>query len=71
MLKEVEEVEQDKQGREARTPEPNKPWKSISRDFIIHLPDSRKLATRVVYDTILLVVDSLTRHAFVGPVYEG
>ncbi|SOV09074.1 uncharacterized protein UDID_18253 [Ustilago sp. UG-2017a] len=43
---------------------PDSPWDSISLDFIEGLPPSRK------YDSILVVVDRLTKFAILAPTYK-
>ncbi|SPC68179.1 related to Gag-pol polyprotein [Ustilago sp. UG-2017b] len=43
---------------------PDRPWGSISLDFIEELPPSRK------YDSILVIVDRLTKFAILAPTYK-
>ncbi|SPC66394.1 related to pol protein [Ustilago sp. UG-2017b] len=43
---------------------PDRPWGSISLDFIEGLPPSRK------YDSILVIVDRLTKFAILAPTYK-
>ncbi|SOV07843.1 uncharacterized protein UDID_19594 [Ustilago sp. UG-2017a] len=43
---------------------PDRPWGSISLDFIEGLPPSRK------YDSILVIVDRLTKYAILVPTYK-
>ncbi|SOV02941.1 uncharacterized protein UDID_18086 [Ustilago sp. UG-2017a] len=43
---------------------PDRPWGSISLDFIEQLPPSRN------YDSILVIVDRLTKFAILAPTYE-
>ncbi|SPC63756.1 related to Gag-pol polyprotein [Ustilago sp. UG-2017b] len=43
---------------------PDRPWGSISLDFIEGLPQSRK------YDSILVIVDRLTKYAILVPTYK-
>jgi hypothetical protein len=38
-------------------------WKSIALDFIVKLPPSKEVITGVVYDSILVVIDRLTKYA--------
>jgi hypothetical protein len=42
---------------------PEAPWDVISIDFIVELPDSHG------YDTIMCVIDSLTKHAHFIPMH--
>ena len=37
-------------------------WETIMMDFIVKLPKSTDPATKVVYDSILVVVDKLTKY---------
>ena len=41
---------------------PEAPWETITMDFIVKLPKSTDLATKLVYDSILVVVDKLTKY---------
>ena len=41
-----------------------RPWSSITMDFITKLPTSKDSATGVIYDSILIVVDRLTKQAY-------
>ena len=41
---------------------PEAPWKTIMIDFVVKLPKSTDPATKVVYDSILVVVDKLTKY---------
>ena len=42
---------------------PEAPWETIMMDFVVKLPKSTDPATKVVYDSILVVVDKLTKYA--------
>ena len=42
---------------------PKAPWETITMDFVVKLPKSTDPATKVVYDSILVVVDKLTKYA--------
>ena len=42
---------------------PEAPWETITMDFVVKLPKSTDPATKVVYDSILVVVDKLTKYA--------
>lgn len=52
-----------------------KPWASISMDFIVKLPASYRLepgsSTRCRYDSILVIVDRLTKYAYFLPCTEN
>ena len=41
-----------------------RPWSSITIDFITKLPTSKDSATSVIYNSILIVVDRLTKWAY-------
>ena len=48
-----------------RTPTiPDRGWKSIAMDFITKLPKSREPMTRVLYDSILVITDRLTKYCY-------
>ena len=44
---------------------PDKPWKSISMDFVVKLPKSREDWTENEYDSILVVVCRLTKYVYI------
>ena len=44
---------------------PDKPWKSISMDFIVKLPKSKEDQTKREYDSILIVVYRLTKYTYI------
>lgn len=48
-------------------PAPERPWQSISLDFITDLPQSGEPVTKVKYDSILVIVDRLTKYAYYLP----
>jgi transposase InsO family protein len=50
---------------------PDKPWKSISLDFVVKLPLSKDKWTNNEYDSILVVVDRLTKYAYFVPYKEA
>lgn len=52
-------------------PVAKRPWESITMDFIVKLPKSKDPATGVVYDSILVVVDRLTKYAYFLPFREA
>ena len=41
---------------------PEAPWETIMMDFVVKLPKSTDPATKVVYNSILVVVDKLTKY---------
>ncbi|KAI7909302.1 hypothetical protein M9X92_011710 [Pyricularia oryzae] len=45
-------------------PTPGKAWQTIIMDFIVKLPPLEKLLTRTKYDSILVIVDKLTKYAY-------
>ncbi|AEO55973.1 hypothetical protein MYCTH_2043746, partial [Thermothelomyces thermophilus ATCC 42464] len=52
-------------------PTADKPWSSVAMDFITKLPESKDTATGVTYDSILTVVDRLTKWAYFFPYKES
>ncbi|KAL2010903.1 hypothetical protein VTN00DRAFT_3621 [Thermoascus crustaceus] len=46
---------------------PERPWQSISLDFITDLPVSKEPLTGIIYDSILVIVDRLTKYAYFLP----
>ena len=50
---------------------PTQPWKSISMDFVVKLPLSTEDWTKQQYDSILVVVDRLTKYAYMVPYRES
>jgi hypothetical protein len=52
-------------------PLPDKPWQSISWDLITKLPLSKEPVTHTKYDSILVVVDRLTKYAKFIPFKEA
>ena len=41
---------------------PEVAWNTITIDFVVKLPRSENLGTKVKYDSILVVVDKLTKY---------
>ena len=41
---------------------PEVAWDTITMDFVVKLPRSEDLVTKVKYDSILVVVDKLTKY---------
>ena len=52
-------------------PVPEKPWDSISMDFIVKLPKSKEPMTRTTYDSIWVIMDRLTKFAYMLPYKES
>jgi hypothetical protein len=52
-------------------PTPNGAWKSIALDFIVKLPPSKEPMTNVVYDSILVITDRLTKYGHFIPYKEA
>ena len=51
-------------------PIPERPWESISLDFIVELPRSQSDFDGQTYDAILVVVDRLTKQAHFAPTHN-
>ena len=51
-------------------PPPTEPWEEITMDFIVKLPVSQHPVSHAIYDSILVVVDKLTKYAHFIPVRE-
>ncbi|KAI7909406.1 hypothetical protein M0657_011852 [Pyricularia oryzae] len=45
-------------------PAPSKAWQTITMDFIVKLPPSEEPFTKTKYDSILVIVDKLTKYAY-------
>jgi hypothetical protein len=55
-----------------KTPDiPTQPWKSIAWDFVVKLPPSKDPMTGVTYDSILVIVDRLTKFGYMIPYKES
>ena len=52
-------------------PIPEKRWSSISLDFIVKLPPSTEPATGTIYDSILVIIDRLTKYGHFIPYKEA
>jgi hypothetical protein len=50
---------------------PDKPWKSISFDWITKLPRSHEPMSRTEYDSIWVITDRLTKYAYFLPYRES
>ena len=42
-----------------------RPWKLIALDFVVGLPLSKDLITRLEYDSICVVTDRFTKYAYI------
>ena len=52
-------------------PAPEQPWSTVALDFITKLPLSKEPLTGIEYDSILVIVDSLTKFAYLEPYKEA
>jgi hypothetical protein len=43
---------------------PEEAWRSITLDFVIKLPLSEDLVTKVKYNSILIIINWLTKYAY-------
>ena len=59
-----------KYGRTQPIPLPEEPWQEITMDFITKLPKSVEPTTKTKYDSIMVVVDRLTKYAHLIPFKE-
>ena len=57
---------------ETKSPEaPSGAWQSIALDFIVKLPISKEKLTGARYDSILIIMDRLTKYAYFLPYKEA
>jgi hypothetical protein len=49
---------------------PSKPWEIIALDWIVKLPESTEPMTGAVYDSILVIVDKMSKYAYFVPYKE-
>lgn len=52
-------------------PPPERAWQTVTMDFIVKLPKSKEPMTGVAYDSILVIVDKLTKYAYYIPYMES
>lgn len=52
-------------------PPPERAWQTVTMDFIVKLPKSKEPMTGVFYDSILVIVDKLTKYAYYIPYMES
>ncbi|KAG8424880.1 hypothetical protein J3458_022432 [Metarhizium acridum] len=50
---------------------PERAWQTVTMDFIVKLPKSKEPMTGVAYDSILVIVDKLTKYAYYIPYKES
>jgi hypothetical protein len=50
---------------------PKQPWKSIALDFVIKLPISKDPTTGLMYDSILMITERLTKYVYFIPFKEA
>jgi hypothetical protein len=50
---------------------PSKAWSVVALDFIVKLPKSREPLTKTTYDSILVIVEELTKYAYFEPYRES
>ena len=50
---------------------PEQAWSLIALDFITKLPTSKEPLTGTTYDSILVIVDTLTKYAYLEPYKEA
>jgi hypothetical protein len=46
-------------------------WQDVTLNFVTKLPLSKKLITGVIYDSIIVVTDRLTKYAYFIPYLES
>ncbi len=75
-IKKCESCQKNKASRHAKygnlqfQPPPEQPWDEVTMDFIVKLPKSTDPVTKVKYDSILVMVDRLTKYAHFIPCNE-
>ncbi|OAA34053.1 pol protein [Beauveria brongniartii RCEF 3172] len=52
-------------------PPPERAWQTVTMDFIVKLPKSKEPMTGAIYDSILVIVDKLTKYAYYIPYMES
>ena len=76
-IRECIQCQQNKSARHAKygqiqfAPVPDTPWDDITMDFVVKLPKSKDPATRDVFDSIMVIVDKLTKYAIMVPFKES
>jgi hypothetical protein len=46
-------------------------WQDVALDFMTKLPLSRELMTGVIYNSIMVVIDRLTKYAYFIPYFKS
>jgi len=75
-IKECIQCQQNKSTRHAKygqiqfAPVPDTPWKDVTMDFVIKLLKSRDLVTKDVFNSIMVIIDKLTKYAIMIPYKE-
>ena len=65
--------QQNKSAKHARygqikfAPVPTLPWYDVTMDFVVKLPKSKNPTTQEIYDSIMVMVDKLTKYALMIP----
>ncbi|KAL8411455.1 hypothetical protein RB596_000918 [Gaeumannomyces avenae] len=52
-------------------PAPSEAWQEVTMDFVVKLPKSKEPLTNVHYDSILVIMDRLTKYAYFLPYKEA
>ena len=65
--------QQNKSARHAKygqikfAPVPTLPWHDVTMDFVVKLPKSKNPTTQEIYDSIMVMVDKLTKYVLMIP----
>ena len=76
-IKECIQCQQNKSARHTKygqiqfAPVPSTPWDDVTMDFVVKLPKSKDPATQDVFDSIMVIVDKLTKYAIMVPFKES
>ena len=76
-IKEYIQCQQNKATRHAKygqiqfAPVPESPWDDVTMDFVVKLPKSKDPATQDAFDSIMVIVDKLTKYAIMVPFKES
>lgn len=60
-----------KYGQIQFAPVPDTPWDDITMDFVVKLPKSKDPATQDTFDSIMVIVEKLTKYAIMVPFKES
>ena len=75
-IRECIQCQQNKSARHAKygqiqfAPVPDTPWKDVTMDFVVKLPKSKDPVTGDTFDSIMVIVDKLTKYAIMIPYKE-